>query len=100
AAGLTTKSGLMVGLGEEAAEVLGLLRDLRDSQVDIITIGQYLQPTPKHLQVARYVHPDEFAMYKEEGLKLGFGKIDSGPLVRSSYHAEEAFEYDSPLESA
>jgi lipoic acid synthetase len=97
AAGLTTKSGLMVGLGEEPAEVLDLLRDLRASHVDIITIGQYLQPTPKHLQVARYVHPDEFAMYKEAGLKLGFTKVDSGPLVRSSYHAEEAFAYDSPL---
>lgn len=97
AAGLTTKSGLMVGLGEESDEVLKLLRDLRASHVDIITIGQYLQPTPKHLQVARYVHPDEFAMYKEAGLKLGFSKVDSGPLVRSSYHAEEAFAYDSPL---
>ncbi|MCA8916275.1 MAG: lipoyl synthase [Planctomycetes bacterium] len=97
AAGLNTKSGLMVGLGEEPAEVLELLHDLRAAQVDIITIGQYLQPTPKHLQVHRYVHPDEFAMYKAEGLKLGFSKVDSGPLVRSSYHAEEAMAYDSPL---
>ncbi|MCB9892963.1 MAG: lipoyl synthase [Planctomycetes bacterium] len=96
-AGLTTKSGLMVGLGEEPDEVLGLLRDLRAADVDIITIGQYLQPTPKHLRVHRYVHPDEFAMYKSEGLKLGFSRVDSGPLVRSSYHAEEAMEYDSPL---
>jgi len=96
-AGLTTKSGLMVGLGETPDEVLELLRDLRAANVDIITIGQYLQPTPKHLQVHRYVHPDEFAMYEAEGLKLGFSKVDSGPLVRSSYHAEEAMEYDSPL---
>jgi lipoic acid synthetase len=96
-AGLTTKSGLMVGLGEEPREVNQLLRDLRAAEVDIITIGQYLQPTPKHLQVNRYVHPDEFAMYKAEGLKMGFTKVDSGPLVRSSYHAEEAMAYDSPL---
>lgn len=96
-AGLTTKSGLMVGLGEEPEEVLELLRDLREHNVDNITIGQYLQPTPKHLQVHRYVHPDEFEMYKTEGYKLGFKKIDSGPLVRSSYHAEEVMEYDSPL---
>lgn len=97
AAGLTTKSGLMVGLGEEPAEVLELLRDLRAASVDIITIGQYLQPTPKLLQVQRYVHPDEFAMYKAEGLRMGFKQVDSGPLVRSSYHAEAAMEYDSPL---
>lgn len=97
AAGLTTKSGLMVGLGEAPAEVLELLRDLREASVDIITIGQYLQPTPKLLQVQRYVHPDEFAMYKAEGLRMGFKQVDSGPLVRSSYHAEAAMEYDSPL---
>ncbi len=96
-AGLTTKSGLMVGLGEEPEEVLELLRDLRAHSVDNITIGQYLQPTPKHLRVHRYVHPDEFEMYKEEGHRMGFKKIDSGPLVRSSYHAEEVMEYDSPL---
>ncbi len=98
AAGLTTKSGLMVGLGEEPAEVLELLRDLRAANVDIITIGQYLQPTPRLLQVQRYVHPDEFAMYKSEGLRMGFKQVDSGPLVRSSYHAEAAMEYDSPLQ--
>jgi lipoic acid synthetase len=97
AAGLTTKSGLMVGLGEEPAEVMDLLRDLRAARVDIITIGQYLQPSPKHLQVNRYVHPDEFAMYKDEGLRMGFRQVDSGPLVRSSYHAEAAMEFDSPL---
>jgi lipoyl synthase len=74
-----------------------MLRDLRAAQVDIITIGQYLQPSPKHLQVNRYVHPDEFALYKDEGLRMGFRQVDSGPLVRSSYHAEAAMEFESPL---
>lgn len=97
AAGLTTKSGFMLGLGEAEAEVRELLHALRDSNVDIVTIGQYLQPTPKHLQVARYVHPDEFASWKAEALAMGFTKVDSGPLVRSSYHAEEAMDFDSPL---
>jgi lipoic acid synthetase len=97
AAGLTTKSGFMLGLGEEQAEVGELLAALRDAQVDIITIGQYLQPTPKHLQVARYVHPDEFAAWKQRALEMGFKKCDSGPLVRSSYHAEEAMSFDSPV---
>jgi lipoyl synthase len=97
AAGLTTKSGFMLGLGEEPAEVRELLAQMRAADVDIVTIGQYLQPTPKHLQVARYVHPDEFAEFKEYALGLGFSKVDSGPLVRSSYHAEEAMAYDSPL---
>jgi lipoic acid synthetase len=97
AAGLTTKSGLMVGLGEANDEVLELLQDLRTADVDIITIGQYLQPTPKLLQVARYVTPDEFEMFKVEGLKMGFRQVDSGPLVRSSYHAEEAMNLDSPI---
>lgn len=96
-AGLTTKSGFMLGLGEEEAEVRQLLRELRDAQVDIVTMGQYLQPTPKHLQVARYVHPDEFAAFKAEALAMGFAKCDSGPLVRSSYHAEEAMSFDSPV---
>lgn len=96
-AGLTTKSGFMLGLGEEEPEVRELLLALRASNVDIITIGQYLQPTPKHLQVARYVHPDEFADWKAQALAMGFSKVDSGPLVRSSYHAEEAMSFDSPL---
>lgn len=96
-AGLTTKSGFMLGLGEEEPEVRELLLALRASSVDIITIGQYLQPTPKHLQVARYVHPDEFADWKAQALAMGFSKVDSGPLVRSSYHAEEAMSFDSPL---
>lgn len=97
AAGMTTKSGFMLGLGEAEAQVRALLRDLRDAGVDIVTIGQYLQPTPKHLQVARYVHPDEFAAWKREALAMGFTKCDSGPLVRSSYHAEEALSFDSPV---
>jgi lipoic acid synthetase len=96
-AGLTTKSGFMLGLGEEQPEVRELLKALRQAEVDIITIGQYLQPTPKHLQVARYVHPDEFAAWKQEALGMGFTKVDSGPLVRSSYHAEEAMAFDSPV---
>ncbi|HEX9006363.1 MAG TPA: lipoyl synthase [Bacteroidota bacterium] len=87
--GMTTKSGLMVGLGERAGEVLEVMRDLRRSHCDILTIGQYLQPTKEHLPVDRYVHPDEFAMYRETGLAMGFRVVQSGPLVRSSYHAEE-----------
>ncbi len=96
---LTTKSGFMLGLGEEEPEVRELLQALRSAGVDIVTIGQYLQPTPKHLQVARYVHPDEFAAWKQEALHMGFTKCDSGPLVRSSYHAEEAMALDSPIEN-
>lgn len=95
-AGLTTKSGFMLGLGETEAEVRELLHELRGAGVDIVTIGQYLQPTPKHLQVARYVHPDEFAAWKREALAIGFKKCDSGPLVRSSYHAEEAMNFETP----
>lgn len=87
--GMRTKSGFMVGIGEAPAEIETLLRDLRAHEVDIITIGQYLQPTPAHLPVDRYVHPDEFARYREFGLALGFQHVESGPLVRSSYHAEE-----------
>ncbi len=89
-AGLITKSGIMVGIGEEPVEVLQLMRDLREAACDLMTIGQYLQPTREHLPVARYVHPNEFAMYQAEGLKLGFKHVESGPLVRSSYHAEKA----------
>ncbi|HTV21034.1 MAG TPA: lipoyl synthase [Polyangiaceae bacterium] len=86
-----TKSSLMVGLGETVDEVLDAMRDLRGAQVDIVTLGQYLRPTPKHAAVERYVSPDEFAMYEREGLKMGFQFVASGPLVRSSYHAAEAF---------
>lgn len=86
--GLRTKSGIMVGIGERTEEVLELMRHLREHGCDIMTIGQYLQPTKKHLPVDRYVTLDEFNMYKEEGKKLGFKAIESSPLVRSSYHAD------------
>jgi lipoic acid synthetase len=82
-----TKSGLMVGLGETIDEVRGVLRDLRQSNVDIITIGQYLRPTLNHLPVIRHVHPSEFLQLKQDGMAMGFQHVESGPLVRSSYHA-------------
>lgn len=88
--GLVTKTGIMVGIGEKDAEVLDLMADIRSrANIDILTIGQYLQPTPNHLPIDRWVHPDTFTMYREEGLKLGFKVIESGPLVRSSYHADD-----------
>lgn len=86
-----TKSSLMVGLGENDGEVLEAMHDLRAADVDIVTLGQYLRPTPKHAAVERYVSPEQFASYEREGLKLGFQFVASGPLVRSSYHAAEAF---------
>ena len=86
--GMRTKSGLMVGIGERKEEVFDVLKDLKTNNVDIVTIGQYLQPTPKHAPVDRFVHPDEFAEYKTIGMAMGFKHIESGPLVRSSYHAE------------
>lgn len=86
---LTTKSGIMVGIGEKPEEVLELMQDLIEHGCDILTIGQYLQPTKVHLPVDRYVTPDEFRMYKSEGLKLGFKAVESAPLVRSSYHADK-----------
>jgi lipoic acid synthetase len=85
----TTKSGFMVGLGETDNEILDLLKDLRSVDCDIVTIGQYLRPTTEHLPVQRYVHPDTFKMYKKIGMKMGFKHVESGPLVRSSYHADE-----------
>lgn len=84
-----TKSGLMLGMGETVEEIYECMDDLRSSGVEILTIGQYLQPTRKHLEVQRYVHPDEFAKYKEVALSKGFSYVESGPLVRSSYHAEK-----------
>lgn len=87
--GLKTKSGIMVGIGEKPEEVLNLMHDLVNHGCDILTIGQYLQPTKQHLPVDRFVTPDEFNMYKEEGLKIGFKIVESSPLVRSSYHADE-----------
>lgn len=87
--GTLTKSGLMVGLGETSAELLTVFRDLRDSAVDILTVGQYLQPTPGHLPVARYWTPEEFEEVKTAAIAMGFKHVECGPLVRSSYHAEE-----------
>lgn len=87
--GARTKSGIMLGLGEEKEEVLQALQDLKDNGCDVVTLGQYLQPTPKHLPVVRFVHPDEFAYYREEGYKMGLDYVESGPLVRSSYHSEK-----------
>ena len=84
-----TKSGLMVGLGETLEEVLEVMRDLREHDCDMLTIGQYLQPSKHHLYVERYVTPDEFKMLEEEGLKMGFNNVASGPMVRSSYHADK-----------
>jgi len=87
-AGAVTKSGIMLGLGETREEILAVMSDLREVGVGILTLGQYLQPTRDHLPVSRYVHPDEFRTLKEEGIALGFKHVESGPLVRSSYHAE------------
>ena len=84
------KSGLMVGLGENSGEVLQVMRDLRAHEVDILTIGQYLRPSQKHLPIIRYVPQSEFDEFKREGYKMGFSHIESGPLVRSSYHASDA----------
>jgi lipoic acid synthetase len=87
--GMRTKSGIMLGLGEEKEEVIQTMEDLRESHVDVITIGQYLQPSKKHLPVHRFVHPDEFARFRQIGYELGFDYVESGPLVRSSYHSEK-----------
>ena len=87
--GLKTKSGIMVGIGEKPEEVLDLMDDLVNHGCEILTIGQYLQPTKQHLPVDRFVTPEEFAMYKDEGLKKGFKIVESSPLVRSSYHADQ-----------
>src|SRR3954466_8172013 len=87
--GVLTKSGIIVGLGESNDEVVDTLRDLRAHGVDVVTIGQYLQPSAKHAQIDRWVHPDEFAWFREQGEALGFGSVFSGPLVRSSYRADE-----------
>lgn len=87
APGMRTKSGLMVGLGEEAVELLATMRDLRAAACDLLTIGQYLRPSPQHLPVQRYYHPEEFAMLKRQGEAMGFVHVEAGALVRSSYHA-------------
>jgi lipoic acid synthetase len=86
--GIVTKTGLMLGIGEKTYEVIEVMKDIRKTNCDILTLGQYLQPTHKHLPIDRYAHPDEFKMLKELGLEMGFRHVESGPLVRSSYHAE------------
>ncbi len=87
--GMRTKSGIMLGLGETKEEVVQTMKDLKESNVEVITIGQYLQPSKKHLSVERFVHPDEFADFREIGYQLGFDYVESGPLVRSSYHSDK-----------
>jgi lipoic acid synthetase len=87
--GFLTKTGMMLGIGEQTEEVLHCMRDIRTVDCDILTLGQYLQPTKEHLPIDRYVHPSEFSMLKEAGMSLGFKHVESGPLVRSSYHAEK-----------
>ena len=86
----------MLGLGETIAEVLEVMRDLRAVQVDILTLGQYLRPSPKHLPILRYVSLDEFAELKRQGYQMGFRHVESGPLVRSSYHASDAVANSTP----
>jgi lipoic acid synthetase len=92
---MTTKSGLILGMGETIDEARDVMRDLRVVNCDIITIGQYLQPTREHLPVARFYDPAEFAKLEEEGLAMGFSHVESGPLVRSSYHAEKQIVHAS-----
>jgi lipoic acid synthetase len=95
---IPTKSGLMVGLGEEFDEVVATLRDLREAGCQIVTIGQYLRPSLANLPMSRYYTPDEFAELKQIGIDLGFGHVESGPLVRSSYHAhEQTAAYDNRI---
>jgi lipoic acid synthetase len=87
---IPTKSGVMLGLGERNDEVEQTMRDLRAHHVDILTLGQYLRPSPKHLPIVRYVPPAEFDEFKRLGLEMGFQHVESGPLVRSSYHASDS----------
>ncbi len=87
--GFMTKTGLMLGIGERTEEVLEVMKDARAADCDILTLGQYLRPTTEHLPVDRFVHPDEFRMLKDAGLEMGFRHVESGPLVRSSYHAAD-----------
>lgn len=89
--GIVSKSGIMVGIGETQDEVIELMQDLRAVGCELFTIGQYLQPTPKNLEVVEYVHPDVFAFYKKKGLESGFQAVESGPYVRSSYMAEQSY---------
>jgi lipoic acid synthetase len=92
--GARTKTGLMVGLGETVDELLAVFSDLRDVGCDILTVGQYLQPTREHLPVVRYYPPEEFSALRERAVALGFAHVEAGPLVRSSYHAEEQAAID------
>jgi lipoic acid synthetase len=87
--GMRTKSGVMLGLGESEDEVIETMQDLRAVGVDILTLGQYLQPTPKHLPIVEFIEPMQFEKYRILGLEMGFRFVESGPLVRSSYHAEK-----------
>jgi len=89
---IPTKSGLMVGLGESTEQILATLHDLRDARVDFLTIGQYLQPTRNHTPIKKYYTPEEFLELKTTALQLGFAHVESGPLVRSSYHAQNALQ--------
>ena len=95
--GLTTKTGMMLGLGEEEHEIDSVIDDLVAISCDILTLGQYLQPTPQHLKVERWVHPDEFAAWKTRGEAKGLRHVESGPLVRSSYHAEKQVQAHAAL---
>jgi lipoyl synthase len=90
---IPVKSGLMLGLGETQSEVLQVMRDLRGHHVDILTLGQYLRPSQKHLPVLRYLPQQEFDGYKQAGLEMGFAHVEAGPLVRSSYHADSSEEF-------
>ena len=94
---IPTKSGLMLGLGELESEVLAVMQDLRDHHVDILTLGQYLRPSAKHLPLLRYIEPQEFARYKQAGMEMGFAHVEAGPLVRSSYHADASEESASAM---
>jgi lipoic acid synthetase len=93
--GIVTKSGVMVGLGETAAELVDVFHDLGSRGVDILTVGQYLRPSKDHLPIARFYTPEEFVYLKEEAMKFGFRHVESGPMVRSSYHAHEQAEATS-----
>jgi lipoyl synthase len=95
-AGFRTKSGAMLGLGETHEEILELMQDLLENGCDVLTLGQYLQPTPAHLPVQRFVTPEEFARYRQIGLQMGFDYVESGPLVRSSYHSERHVKPNRP----
>jgi lipoic acid synthetase len=97
---IPTKSGLMLGLGETEAEVLAVMQDLRDHHVDILTLGQYLRPSGKHLPVLRYISPEEFAAYKTAGQRMGFAHVEAGPLVRSSYHADSSQESAAAIQGS